>query len=192
MSRFAGCSDRSLSSRQSASGSCRCCIAASDDPTLAAYRDEILFDQTIHALRQRLASSRAVLVFPGRGHSSVVVAAHAARAVAVRPLARCIAFVRLAHRVACVVDRAGRAVLQLQHRQARRVRAPGGAGVGAALRSIPRAGRGTAWRATRDVRLAAVASGLCAATWIYLLVRPDRARRRRRERTTSTHSGRSS
>ncbi len=104
------------------------------------------------SIRQCLASSRAVLVLPRQRDSGAVAAAHAARAVAVRSLAQRAALVRSAHRVAGVLDRAGRAVLQSQHRQARRLRVAGSARVRVALCAISRAGRDASWGATCDVR----------------------------------------
>ena len=103
-------------------------IASSAGGDLLDYRNEILFHADGHALRGRLASPRAGLVLLHERDSGALAAADRAGAVALAALADGVARARHAGGRAARLGRHRAAVLLVELRQARRLRAAGRAG----------------------------------------------------------------
>jgi 4-amino-4-deoxy-L-arabinose transferase-like glycosyltransferase len=149
-------------------------IAASDDPTLAAYRDEILFEQTIERYGSAWHHRQPFWYFL----AEVIPALWLPLTLLVpwlfvhwRDALRCFDL-----RIALLASWIVLVVLFFSFSTGKRGVYVLPAVPVLALLCAPYLAQVAARRGAQRAMfmLAAVASGLCAATWIYLLVRPDK------------------
>ena len=163
-------------------------LATAAGGELLAYRNEILFHQTVTRYAEAWHHHAPVLVLLRQGHPALVAAAHRARAVALAALARGVArhVTRWSHVLLAWVLIV-RAVLQREFRQARRLRPAGGAGAGdgggavAARNCCARAGRAASHSRSR------APWPRCAALAARVLRRSARADARHVRRATYWH-----